>query len=108
MTDKEVADMIKETGLPTAYYQYPNKMVPPLPYTVYYYPNTDNFGADDQVYTHISALNIELYTKDKSPTIEAQLETVLESHHLFWNKTEAFLDSEQMYEVLYEMEIING
>lgn len=108
MTDKEVADMIKETDLPTAYYQYPMKMVPPLPYTVYYYPNTDNFGADDKVYTQISALNIELYTKDKSPAVEAKLETVLASHNLFWNKTEAYIDSEHMYEVLYEMEIING
>lgn len=108
MTDKDVADMIREAGLPTAYYQYPVKEVPPLPYTVYYYPNTDNFGADDKVYTKINALNIELYTKDKSPTIEAQVENVLASHNLFWNKTEAYLDSEKMYEVLYEMEIING
>lgn len=108
MTDKEVADMLKETGLPTVYYQYPIKMVPPLPYTVYYYPNTDNFGADDKVYTKISSLNVELYTAKKSPAIEAHVEAVLESHNLFWNKTEAFLDSENMYEVLYEMEIING
>lgn len=108
MTDKEVADMLKETGLPTVYYQYPIKMAPPLPYTVYYYPNTDNFGADDKVYTKISSLNVELYTAKKSPAIEAQVEAVLESHNLFWNKTEAFLDSENMYEVLYEMEIING
>lgn len=108
MTDKEVAEMIAETGLPTAYYQYPIKAVPPLPYTVYYFPNTDNFGADDKVYTKVNALNIELYTAVKSPAVEAQLEDVLESHNLFWNKTEAYLDSEKMYEVLYEMEIING
>ena len=108
MTDKQVADMIKSTGLPTVYYQYPVKAVPPLPYTVYYYPNSDNFGADDKVYTKVNALNIELYTAVKSPAVEAQLEAVLESNGLFWNKTEAFLDSENMYEVLYEMEIING
>ena len=108
MTDKQVADMIRSAGLQTAYYQYPVNQVPPLPYTVYYYPNTDNFGADDKVYTNISVLNIELYTKDKSPTVEAQLEAVLASNNLFWNKTEAYLDSEKMYEVLYEMEIING
>ena len=108
MTDKQVADMIKASGLPTVYYQYNTKNVPPLPYTVYYYPNSDNFGADDKVYTKVNALNIELYTAVKSPAVEAQLEAVLESNGLFWNKTEAFLDSENMYEVLYEMEIING
>ena len=108
MTDKQVADMIRESGLQTTYYQYPAKQVPPLPYTVYYYPNSDNFGADDKVYTKINALNVELYTAMKSPAVEAQLEAVLESHNLFWNKAEAYLTSEKMYEVLYEMEIING
>ncbi len=108
MTDKEVADMCKAMDMPTVYFKYPNKQVPPLPYTIYYSPNSNNFGADDKVYQQIRALNIELYTAVKSPAIEAQVEAVLESNNLFWDKTEAYLDSEQMYEVLYEMEILNG
>lgn len=102
----EVADMIRETGMPTAYLQYPNSMVPKPPYTVYYFPNSDNFGADDTVYVEINALNIELYTTHKSVAAEKRIEKVLEDHEIFWEKTEAYLDSEHLYEVLYEMEII--
>ncbi len=109
MTIEEVAEMIKETGLPTRYEQYPNKQVPPLPYTVYYFPNSNNFGADDETYIKITALNIELYTATKSPKDEIRVEQVLRNHGIYWNKTEAFIESEHMYETLYEMEIIiNG
>ena len=109
MTIEEVAEMIKETGLPTRYDKYPNRQVPSLPYTVYYFPNSNNFGADDKAYVEITALNIELYTANKSPEDEKKVEKVLENQDIFWNKTEASIESEHMYEVLYEMEIIiNG
>lgn len=106
MKSTEVADMLRETGLPTAYYQYPNRMVPKPPYTVYYFPNSNNFAADDTVYVGIEALNIELYSAHKSFAAERKVEEVLEAHGIFWNKTEAYLDSEHLYEVLYEMEIV--
>lgn len=106
MRSSEVADMIRESGIPTTYLQYPNRAVPLPPYTVYYFPNSDNFSADDTVYVGIEALNIELYTTTKSFAAEEQIERVLENHGIFWNKTEAYLDSEHLYEVLYEMEII--
>lgn len=109
MTFDEVKQMMDEIGMPTTYMQWPTKVVPPLPFTVFYYPNSDNFGADDQVYVNIAALNIELYTAKKSPQDEKKVEDVLKKYNLFWNKTEAFLTSELMYEVLYETEIIlNG
>lgn len=109
MTFEEVVQILNETGLPNAYYSYPIGQVPNLPYMVFYYPDTNNFGADDKVYAHISALNVELYTKNKDFQTEQAVEAVFESHGLFWNKSESFLDSENMYEVLYEMEIvING
>lgn len=109
MTFDEVKQMMDEIGIPTTYMQWPSQAVPPLPFTVFYYPNSDNFGADDEVYVHIEALNIELYTPTKSPQDERRVEEVLRKYGLYWNKTEAILTSEYMYEVLYEMEIIiNG
>jgi len=109
MTFEEVKQILNETGLPFTYYSYPVGEVPNLPYMVFYYPNTENFGADDVVYAHISVLNVELYTKNKDFQTERAVESVFESHGLFWDKSESYLDSEHMYEVLYEMEIvING
>ena len=109
MTYDGIKTMIESMGFPTAYYQYPIGHVPPLPYTVFYYPNTNNFAADDQVYTKVETVNLELYTANKDFTAESAVESVLNANNIVWQKTEAYLDSEHMYEVLYEMEIIiNG
>ena len=105
----EFADIMREMDMPTAYLQYPVGEVPALPFTVFYYPNTNNFAADDSVFAKIEHVNIELYSANKSFAAESSVESVLEAHGLPWDKTEAYLDSENMYEVLYEVEIIiNG
>ena len=57
------------------------------------------------VYYRVDQLDIELYTDKKQPEQEAKLEAVLDEAGLFYNKTERFIQSEQLYEVLYEMEV---
>ena len=37
--------------------------------------------------------------------LETRLETVLDRHGLFYEKSEVWIESERMYEVLYEFEI---
>jgi hypothetical protein len=109
MTYEDFKNMIDSMGMPAAYYQWPVNMAPPLPYVVFYYPSSDNFTADDEVYTKIESVNLELYTANKSFDAEASVESVLKANHIPWQKTESYLDSEHMYEVLYELEIvING
>ena len=63
------------------------------------------FFADGIVYEKIARLNLELYTAQKDFELEERLESLLETEGMAWNKTEAFLDEEQLYEVLYEMEV---
>lgn len=109
----EINTMLGQTGLPKTYYSWPEDdpahPVPPLPYIVWYFPNTDNFAADDRVYSHIEALNIELYTRTKDFETEAAVEAVLAAHGIVWNRQESWIESEKMYEVLYTTEvIING
>lgn len=109
MTYEEINEMIDAIGLPYAYYTFPVNEAPNLPYIVFYYPKSDNMPADDEVYQRIDSLNIELYTPTKSFDDEQAVETVLAANHMVWDKTETYLNSEHMYEVLYEMEIIiNG
>ena len=102
MTYKEIAEIIESIGFPFVYYQFPQGNVPQLPYVIYYYPNSENFGADDHVYQNIQNLNIEVYTKEKDFAVEKQVEDVLNKHFLFWNKNESYITSENMYEVIYE------
>lgn len=103
-------NMLGEIGLPRTYYAWPEddpaNPVPPLPYIVWYLPDTSNFSADDRVYQIITSLNVELYTATKDFETELRVETVLDAWNMVWDKTESYIDSEHMYEVLYTMEVI--
>ena len=50
-------------------------------------------------------LDVELYTDKKDIILEEKLEAVLEGRGLFYNKTESYIESEKLYEVLYELEV---
>lgn len=109
MTQQEVYQMMKEVEVPAAYHHFEEGQSPDPPFIVYLYPRSDNFSADGIAYQEISKLDIELYTDRKDPEMESRIETVLKKHELFYEKTENYLDTEKMYEVLYEMEVlING
>ena len=105
MTAKEAAAMVAETGLPTAYHHFAEGQAPEPPFVVYLFPGTDNFAADGQVYFKVNELDVELYTDKKSPALEDRLEGILDAHGLFYQKSESWIESEKMYEVLYEMEV---
>lgn len=109
MTFEEISLMISIMGFPYAYLSFPIGEAPNLPYIVYYYPSSNNISADDKVYKRVNALNIELYTPTKSFDAEGTVEAVLDANNVVWQKTETYIDSEHMYEVLYQTEIvING
>ena len=63
------------------------------------------FGADGKVYFKAKQLDLELYTDKKMPELEEQVEAVLDAYELFYEKTETYIESEKLYEVLYEMEV---
>lgn len=109
MTHQEIYNALAASGLPVTYLQWNTGAVPNLPYICYYYPNSNNFGADNAVYANVNRLYVELYTAEKDFATEAQVEAVLGSITGYWNKSETFLDSEEMYQTLYDSEvIING
>ena len=108
MTYDDIASMINSTRIENAYYQYPEGEAPELPYILFYYPQRDDFQADDKNYAKVPQLNIELYTDRKDPEIEADVEAVLSNHDLFYDKSEVWIESEKMYEVLYQVRIIYG
>lgn len=64
--------------------------------------------ADNKVWQKINQLNIELYTDEKSPETEEKIEDILSSHEIPYEKSEYWIESEKMYEVLYQTEIIYG
>lgn len=106
MCREKLEAILEDLGIPYRYFMFEKKEAVEPPFLVWYLPGTRNFSADGKVYCQISKLNLELYTDKKDFELERKLETILKEEELFWNKTEGFLDDEQMYEVLYEMEVV--
>ena len=105
MTHKEVMEMMGETGLPFAYHHFAEGESPEPPFAVFLYPRASNFSADGKPYYKINRLDIEVYTDLKDVELETRVEAVLEGHGIFYAKSEVWIESENLYEVLYEMEV---
>ena len=105
MTHKEEMQMIAETGIPFAYDHFAEGESPKPPFICFLFPGSENFSADNIVYAAFEILHLELYTDEKNPELEAGVEAILSKHELFWNKTEVWIESEKLYEVLYTMSV---
>ena len=105
MSHEEILNLMEETGLPFAYGHFVEGEAPEPPFLVFLYPKADNFAADGIAYFKINQLDIELYTDLKQPELEETIEAVLLKHGIFYAKSEVWIESEKLYEVLYEMEV---
>lgn len=104
-------NIMREIGFPFAYHHFAEGESPNPPFLLFLTPESSNFAADGKTYFKANEVHIELYTDYKNPVLEEQVEAVLDRHGIFYNKTETFIESEQLYETLYifEMEVtING
>ena len=108
MTYDEILSILSEMNLPFAYDHFAEGESPDPPFLVFLFPRSNNFGADGKVYKKINVLHIELYTDSKAPDIESTVEAVLDQHGLFYEKTEVWIAEERLYEVLYEMEVLDN
>lgn len=105
MTHEEVMQMLSETGIPFAYDHFAEGESPDPPFICFLFSGSENFSADNVVYAEFSNLSIELYTDEKNPELEDRVEEVLNAHELFWNKSEVWIETEKLYEVLYTMSV---
>lgn len=106
MTYKAIKQLIQGIGLPYTYNSFPNNIAPIPPYIVFNYPNRDDFGADNINYVNIDVLNLELYTSNKDFELEAEIEAVLKSNGFFYEKSEAYIRTENLYQITYVSEVI--
>ena len=101
----EVLQAFKDAeGIDFAYDHFAEGESPPPPFVVYLYPQTHNFSADGVVYYPVNVVNIELYTDKKDPETEKKLERFLTGAGIFYEKSEVWIASERLYEVLYRFE----
>lgn len=100
----KLLQILEGIGLPFAYDHFAEGESPDPPFICYLLPMSDNFSADGGVYFKLSEVHIELYTDKKEPETEFALEAVLDEHGVFYNKTEIWIESEKLYEVMYTFE----
>ena len=105
MSYEEIYEMMQEIGLPFAYHHFAEGESPNPPFVLFLSPGEDTFSADNLMYHSFKQLNVELYTDEKSPETEQRVEEVLLQHNLYYTKTEAWIESEKLYEILYELEV---
>lgn len=101
MTLKELNTLLKSTGYPVAYRAF--KTTQTAPFICYQTPYRRNFSADGVAYSGADHVQIELYTEDKDQIAEGKVEQALSS--FFWQKTEVYIESISLYQIIYEIEV---
>ncbi len=103
--DSNVKRAIERMNLPYAYDHFAEGESVDPPFLIYRFPGSSNFIADGTVYYKIDVMHIELYTEKKDPALEERIEAVLDRQGFAYEKSETWIASEKLYEVLYEMEV---
>ena len=101
----KILSILNALGIPFAYDHFAQGESPDTPFICYLIPSSDNFSADGVAYYKINQYNIELYTDLKDLSLERKLEEALDEASIFYNKSETWIESESLYEVLYTFEM---
>ena len=104
----ELKNILDATGFPVAYlrfYETEGEPLPEPPFIVYLVAYSSNFMADNLVYKEINNIQIELYTDKKDQDAENKVAQVLNDNELPYSTTESFIESENMYQKIYEVRL---
>ncbi|QNO14924.1 hypothetical protein HYG86_09130 [Alkalicella caledoniensis] len=95
---------LKSLGMPVAYLTFKNKTLPP--FITYLFTNDSDVKADNQNYAEISNYQIELYTSKKDKEKERLIQEKLKELELSYSKSETYITSEKMHQVVYSIQLI--
>ena len=94
MTKERIEAILDILEIEYRYHHFEEREAVNPPFICWLIPETRNFSADGKVY----------FKSDKDFELEARVEAVFDAADLFWQKSEQYIKSENMYEVLYEVE----
>jgi hypothetical protein len=109
MTQTELLTQFKTIGYPIAYHHFivnDNNPHPTPPYIIYLRTFDNNISSDYAVHGKHKNYQVELYTIKKDLTAEQKVETVLNVIDTDYEASETYIESEGLYQVIYEIEII--
>lgn len=106
MTQTELYQALKSLGMPVAYGEFTSPQTPP--FITYQYAYSGDMIADNQNYVEAGYFQVELYTAEKEPAVEKLVEDKLKELRLPYSKIETWLDSENLRQAIYEVQLIGG
>jgi hypothetical protein len=109
MTLAQLKALLEQSTFPVTYSHFTateNNPIPEPPFICYLEAYSSNFMADSKVYQKIKNVQIELYTKLKDTSAENKLETILDTNNIPYDSTENFIESEKLFQKIYEVRLI--
>src|SRR5690554_2330775 len=106
MTQAELYQGLQTISLPVAYREFKNP--PDPPYLIYLFTYSNDVMADNQNYADINNFQVEIYTKNKDLDIEKMVQNKLTELGFSYFKTETFLQSESLFQLVFEIQLIGG
>jgi len=109
MTQAELYQALKSLGMPVVYSHFdtdPDNPPPSPPYIAYLFIGNDDFIADNVNYKSIDNYQIELYTNKKDLASEKLVEDKLKELDLPYFKLETWIESEKLFQVVYQIQLI--
>lgn len=103
MNQQDLFLILKATGFPVTYLEWPQGRVPPLPYLVFMQNDDDRFLADNVVFYDSPRYAIELYSKKKDNVSEQLLKDALQTHEIVWMKEYEDRTDEGLYLSAYSI-----
>lgn len=106
MTQAELYQALKTLGMPVAYSFFTQPTQPP--FIAYQFVYLSDMMADNQNYIDVAVYQVELYTKNKDPASEKKVQDLFKSLRLPYSKVEAYIESEGLRQIIYEIRLIGG
>ena len=101
---KNLYDLLKTLGIPVAYDHFDSNKEISIPFMVYRETSPSTFRADDITYHQAFNYEIELVTEKKEIALERQLEGLLTTNKIPYEKNdEVWDDEEKIYHNYYEI-----
>lgn len=104
MTQAELYTALKSLGFPVAYLSFVTSPSPP--FITYQFAYDNDFMADNQNFAGIANFQVELYTKAKDVAAEKKIQDLFKTLSMPYRKNEAWLDSEKLFQIIYEIQLI--
>ena len=109
MLYNDIAELLQEIGLPYGYRAFEPEDAPAgPPFICYLLASGRPEPADNKNSVTLETLTLELYTDQKDPELEKQVESVLTARGLVFTREETWIESEKMQETVYTMEVVNN